>query len=154
MIDPNQKKYILGSFGERILSEILRDEGYDVNLSMNPFDNKKDFIVNGSTVEVKTQVPFYSERAFSIAQNQYHKCTKVNYVAFIAVPVPNNSFTSQYDGNIYVAEAKDIVWKQRTTYDGRVMYLAKIHQPAMRLCHTIKDRQILNSLSKLTTSSA
>ncbi len=154
MIDANVKKYMLGNYGEKILSEILRDDGYTVNLSMNPFDNKKDLTVNGSTVEVKTQVPFYSERAFSIAQSQYQKCTKVNYVAFIAVPVPNNSFTSQYDGNIYVAESKDIIWKQRTTYDGRVMYLAKIHQPAMRLCHTIKDSQILNTLSELTTSSA
>lgn len=154
MIDANQKKYMLGSYGERILSEILRRDGYTVHLSMNPFDNKKDFTVNGASVEVKTQVPFFSERAFSIGENQYRKCTTVDYVAFIAVPVKNNSFTSRYDGNIYVAESKSIVWKRRRTYDGRMMYLAHMDQPAMRLCHTIKDREILHNLSRLTTSQA
>jgi len=154
MIDSNQKKYMLGSYGERLLSEILRQDGYTVDLSMNPFDSKKDFTVNGATVEVKTQVPFYSERAFSIGESQYRKCTTVDYVAFIAVPVKSTTFTSKYDGNIYVAESKNIRWKRRSTYDGRMMYLADIDQDAMRLCHTIKDPAILNSLTNLTTSKA
>lgn len=154
MIDANQKKYMLGSYGERILSEILRKDGYDVQLSMNPFDSKKDFTVNGATVEVKTQVPFFSERAFSIGENQYRKCVTVDFVAFISVPVRNNSFTSHYDGNIYVAKSDNIQWKRRRTYDGRMMYLANIDQSAMQLCHKIKDSQVLTSLAKLTTSKA
>lgn len=154
MIDASQKKYMLGSYGELVLTEILRKDGYDVVRSMNPFDNKKDFTVNGATVEVKTQVPFFSERSFSIGENQYRKCSTVDYVAFIAVPVKNNSFTSRYDGNIYVAEAKSIVWKRKRTYDGRTMYLASIDQPAMRLCHKIENREILHNLSILTTSQA
>lgn len=154
MIDANQKKYMLGSFGERILSEILRRDGYNVEMSMDPFDNRKDFTVNGATVEVKTQAPFFSERAFSIKENQYRKCTTVDFVAFISVPVKNNSYTSRYDGNIYVAESKNIVWKRRRTYDGRMMYLAHIDQPAMQLCHTIKDPVVLMRLAELTTSQA
>lgn len=154
MIDASQKKYMLGSYGERILSEILRRDGFNVELSMNPFDSKKDFTVNGATVEVKTQVPFFSERSFSIGENQYRKCSTVDYVAFISVPVQNNSFTSRYDGNIYVAKSDTLRWKKRRTYDGRVMYLASIDQSAMQLCHTIKDRSILRSMSNLTTSKA
>jgi hypothetical protein len=153
MIDNTQKKVMLGNYGETVLSDILRNEGYEVRSSMDPFDRKKDLTVNGATVEVKTQVPFFSESAFSIGENQYRKCMNVDFVAFISVPV-RSSYTNKYDGKIYVADSKQLEWRKRRTYDGRTMYLAKIDQPAMIECHTITNPEILKNLSRLTTSQA
>lgn len=152
MVDEVQKKVMLGNYGERIAAEVIRSVGYNVEMSMDPFDNNKDFTVNGASVEVKTQVPFYSENSFSIRDNQYRKCTSVDYLVFIAVPASGKTYSNKYDGHVYIAETKNLKWRVRRTSDGRKMYLADIDQEAMIHCHTIKDQAILKNMSKLTTS--
>ena len=68
MITETEKKVKLGNYGEILLAEILRSQGYDVKLSLDAFDKVKDMTVNGATVEVKTQVPWYVQKAFTIAK--------------------------------------------------------------------------------------
>jgi hypothetical protein len=154
---PEVKMQMLGNYGERIVGEVLRSIGYDVVYSDDPYDSTKDMTVNGSTVEIKTQVPFYSERAFSINAKQMRKCNSVDYIVFVAVP--SMSMTSigrgnSIDGNIYTVDPQIAKWRSRTTSDGRSMYLMDINQPGVTLCHKITNQKILNSLTKLTVSKA
>jgi hypothetical protein len=151
------KMQMLGNYGERIVGEVLRSIGYDVVYSDDPYDRNKDMTVNGSTVEIKTQVPFYSEKAFSINAKQLRKCNSVDYVVFVAVPSLNMTSIGRgnsIDGNIYTVDPQIAKWRSRTTNDGRSMYLMDINQPGVTLCHKITNQKILNSLTKLTTSKA
>ena len=151
------KMQMLGNYGERIVGEVLRSIGYDVVYSDDPYDRKKDMTVNGSTVEIKTQVPFYSERAFSVKGNQLQKCNSVDYIVFVAVPSMNMTGIGRgnsIDGNIYTVDPQVAKWRRRTTNDGRLMYLMDINQPGVTLCHKITNQKILNSLTKLTVSKA
>ena len=154
---PEVKMQMLGNYGERIVGEVLRSIGFDVVYSDDPYDRNKDMTVNGSTVEIKTQVPFYSEKAFSISAKQLRKCNSVDYVVFVAVP--SMSMTSigrgnSIDGNIYTVDPQVAKWRSRTTNDGRLMYLMDINQPGVTLCHKITNQKILNSLTNLTVSKA
>jgi hypothetical protein len=156
MISLDQKKVMMGNLGERIVSDVLREQGYDVQLSYDPFDNKKDFTVNGASVEVKTQVPFYSRNSFSVNITQRKKLSTVDFIVFIAVP--SQALTkvtkTNYDGKIYAAKSSELLVKNYTTRDGRQMILIPINQEAMLHCHTITDINTLNHLRNLTSSKA
>ena len=156
MISEIEKKVKLGNYGEILLSEILRSQGYDVKLSLDAFDKVKDMTVNGATVEVKTQVPWYVQKAFTIQPNQYLKCANADFVVFIAVPSLGltDIANREYDGNIYTVEPKKVKWRTFQTRHGRQMFLLNIKQEGVTLCHKITDKETLKQLFQLTTSRA
>lgn len=139
----------LGHAGERIVMNWLQAQGKNVSQSTDIYDHTKDLLIEGEKIEVKTQVPFVREKAFTIRTNQLRKCLSVGALYFVCVP---NSFKpTEYDGRIYCISPKDMVTKKTTTKDGREMILIPIDQPGMQLVSNI-SKQDIDVLRKYTVS--
>lgn len=140
---------ILGRMGEKYVSNVLIKEGVQIEHSLNHFDSKKDLIGDGKTIEVKTQVPFIIENAFSIKSNQLYKCRNVDVLYFITLPAPRHKFI--HEGWLFRVDPKSFITKERKTKDGRVMILISINQPAVVPIHEV-DRSVLSEMVKYTVS--
>jgi hypothetical protein len=140
---------ILGRMGEKYVANVLTQEGVLIEQSLNHFDSKKDLIGDGKTIEVKTQVPFIIENAFSIKANQIYKCRNVDVLYFIAIPAHNHKF--KHEGWLFRIDPKTFSTKIRKTKDGREMTLIPIDQPAVTPIHKI-DNTILSEMMKYTVS--
>jgi hypothetical protein len=72
----------LGKIGEEIVSHFLNG-----TLSENKYDDKKDMIVDGKFVEVKTQPRWKKENSFTVdeskTQNNFFKCLTVDRLIFV-----------------------------------------------------------------------
>jgi len=139
------KQHDLGVVGEKIIANEL---GGDIKFSIDKYDNKKDLVVNGKTVEVKTQVPFILENAFSIKLNQLHKCRAVDELYFIAVPAKRKF---KWEGWMFKVNPKTFVTRKTLTRDNREMLLINIEQPAVEKVRKVNDAYIA-SLVKFSTS--
>jgi hypothetical protein len=156
MLTEKQRIELIGALGEDIVDKVLKEAGFDVVKSEDKYDSEKDFTVEGLKVEVKTGVPWYTEKALSIEANQYRKCYNADYIIFVCTPSKGltNISTNIYDGNIYVVNPKEVDWRTRQTKDGRSKYLININQPGVKLCHKITDSKFLDRVRRLTTSRA
>ena len=79
----------LGSKGEHLVKDFFLSQGCNVIMSDDPFDKEKDMLVDGKKVEVKTEVPYYKEWAFTINskhKNQLKKCLTVDRLIFVVLP--------------------------------------------------------------------
>ena len=80
-------KTALGLAGEKIAKEFFIKEGKKVEDSIDPFDNKKDMIVDGKHTEVKTQTPWVLQKSFTIKNNhQFNKCKNADMLIFVQAP--------------------------------------------------------------------
>lgn len=118
----------LGRSGEVIFGNYMAQQGKIVEYSINQYDNQKDMKIDGKTYEVKTQVPFVIESAFSILENQLRKLKNADYTVFVSVPVREKSHWSA--GKVYMIESSKIesVIRRRRTKDGRQMILLPIEE--------------------------
>lgn len=156
MLTEQQRIELIGALGEEIVDKVLKEAGFDVKKSEDKYDSEKDFTVQGLKVEVKTVVPWFTEKALTIDASQYRKCYNADYVIFVCVPSKGltNLSTNQYDGNIYVVNPKEVKWRTKETRNGLSKCLININQPGVRLCHKITDEKILDRMRNLTTSKA
>jgi len=140
---------ILGRMGEKYVANVLTQEGVMIEHALSHFDSKKDLTGDGKTIEVKTQVPFIIENAFSVKPNQIYKCRNVDVLYFITVPAPKHKFKNE--GWLFRVDPKTFVTKIRKTKDGRQMTLIPIDQSAVTPIHKI-DNTILSEMMKYTVS--
>lgn len=119
----------LGLMGEKIIGNYLNEQGYTVKHSVDKYDSEKDLIVDNKKVEVKTQVPFISENAFSFKPDQLRKCRNVDVLYFISVPPSKHH--DKWAGWIFRVDPKTFVTKTRITKSGREMILIPRNQPAV-----------------------
>lgn len=139
MSDRNTKISAIGKSGETIVANWFIQNGSKVVLSEDSFDWKKDMIIDGKTVEVKTQVPFVKKKAFSFREDQLRKCSSVDLVIFVSIP--NSVFPTPYDGKVYAIEASKMKTRKHTTTDDRYMILVDIEQPDMKCLFTMDEKQ-------------
>lgn len=149
MITKNQKNDMLGRIGEKIVANFLTSQGKFVQESVDPFDSVKDLIVDGKTVEVKTQAPFVIENAISFRENQLKKCRNVDEFYVLVAPLHDRHF--KYEGCILKIDPKTFKTRMRKTKDGRSMLLISIIQDAVSIVKKITDEE-MNLLRKYTTS--
>ena len=120
----------LGLAGEKVVINMLSDEGCKIKTSVDKYDSEKDLLVNGKyKVEVKTQAPFVKENSFSFLPNQLKKCTSADVLYFVSVP--HTTWPHFSDGWIYRAvpgEFKYRNWKDRW---GKERILIPIEQEAL-----------------------
>lgn len=140
---------ILGRIGEKIIINMLSREGLTVQESIDPYDSVKDMTCEGKTIEVKTQVPFIVEKAFTFKQNQLNKCRNVDVLYFISVPAPRHKY--KWDGYIFEADPKSFKTRKRNTKDGRTMILVDIEQDAIMPIQRLSKEEV-NTLKKYTAS--
>jgi hypothetical protein len=139
----------LGRIGEKIIINMLSREGKIVEESIDPYDREKDMICDGKTIEVKTQVPFVTERAFTFKPNQLKKCRNVDVLYFISVPA--NRLNFKWDGYIFQADPESFRTRKRSTRDGRVMILVDIEQDALKPIQKLSDEEV-ETLRKYTVT--
>lgn len=136
----NQKIDILGRIGEKIVSNLLNRQGKNVQESIDPFDRKKDMIVDEKTIEVKTQVPFILENAITIQENQLKKCRNVDEIYVVIAPAPKHSY--KWEGWILQIDPKAFRTRKRLTRDGRQMILIDIEQNAVKPIEKISSNDL------------
>ena len=139
----------LGLAGEKIVINMLSDAGHKVKSSIDKFDSEKDLLVNGKKVEVKTQVPFVMQNAFTFKPNQLPKCRSVDVVYFVCVPPIKHK--DKWGGWIFEVNPQEFVTRNYITKDGRVMLLVDREQPALRPVKQITDQEA-RELQKYTVS--
>lgn len=125
-MNTDEKMDALGRMGEKVVVNLLSRLGLIIEESVDPFDSQKDMLVDGKKVEVKTQVPFILENAFTFKPNQLRKCRSVDVLYFVAVPAPTKKY--KWEGWIFRVDPKNFKHRTRITKDGREMILIDIEQ--------------------------
>lgn len=139
----------LGLAGEKIIINMLSEAGYRVKTSVDKFDSEKDLLVEDKKVEVKTQVAFVMQNAFTFKSNQLKKCRSVDVVYFISVPPLRNK--DKWGGWIFEVNPSQFVTRNHITKDGRVMMLINREQPALKPIKQLTSEEI-RELQKYTVS--
>jgi len=144
------KKQTMGQIGEIIIRTLLESVGRLVVIG-DWWDLEKDFLIDGKRVEVKTQVPWVKEGAFTFKDDQSWKVMKADEVYFVAVP--NKKYPSKFDGCVYKLDtSKKFRYYNKETSDGRVMKCVPIEQDAMEMIYKIDDQDILDQLMAASSS--
>lgn len=149
MLTREEKMNMLGLAGEKIIVNMLSSMGLTITHSVDPYDSKQDMLVDGYTVEVKTQVPFMMKDSFTIRPNQLNKCRGVDVLYFVSVP--KGTVGECGTGYVYRVEPKNFRTTQYVTSDGRRMVLIPRDQPAVIQVYKIPDADI-QILQKYTVS--
>jgi hypothetical protein len=140
----------LGLMGEKIVINMLNEEGRKVKTSIDKYDSEKDLLIDGKIkAEVKTQVPFIMQNAFTFKPNQLRKCRGVDELYFVSVPAGRHS--DKWAGWIFKADPKSFVTRSYRTKDGRDMILVDREQSALKPVMKISDEEI-KELQKYTVS--
>ena len=149
ILDKKEKMDRLGRIGENIVTNYLSEQGYLIQVSINPFDNQKDLLCGDKKIEVKTQVPFIREQAFTFKPDQLKKCRNVDELYFISVPAPSHYF--RWEGWIFKVNPKEFLVRETSTKDGRIMKLVNIQQDAVSPVKKLSD-EIVTELRKYSVS--
>jgi hypothetical protein len=97
------KQYAEGLIGEKIVANFLIASGFKIRFLIDPYETAGDLLILWSdgkdqTVEVKTQVPYISKRAFSFNANQVEKLQRVDclwLVCSTSQRYPNHPFVGK-----------------------------------------------------------
>ena len=147
----NRSKMIekFGEIGEQFAADYFRSMDCNVIMSPDKYDMHKDMTVDGKTVEVKTENPFYIKRAITIskeASNQLKKCLNVDRLIFVIVPLKKDEIFSKHilqddlwrwDG-IEIREAPPV---------GERKYFYSNTSTGKRVCFPIEDSKLLKCIT-------
>ena len=97
-----QKMVELGAIGEEMVADLFRLRGHKVVLSENKYDSEKDMMIDGQTCEVKTQMPYFLRKLFSVKPDQHFKCINADKLIWVEAPSKHND----YRVDIYEAPAR------------------------------------------------
>jgi len=97
----------MGTIGEKIVADFLTNKyNAEVVISKDKYDSVKDMTVNGQSCEVKTQVPWITENAFSVKRNQLKKCNNAEVLIFVEIPY-SNKYGKNDTINIWLSKKED-----------------------------------------------
>ena len=144
------KKVLLGMLGEKIVAKHFRDNGHQVEESLNVFDSDKDMIIDGNNVEVKTNAPLIYYDSFSFPKSQYNKIMNAHRVYWVSVPLQTMDDT--FTGCIFEMDPKVAKLHKITFKTGKETIGLKRQQEGMRVIHVIKDATLLKHLRDLSSS--
>ena len=140
----------LGLMGEKIVINMLNEQGRKVKTSIDKYDAEKDLTIDGNVkAEVKTQVPFLVQNAFTFKPNQLRKCRGVDELYFVSVPAGRHS--DKWEGWIFKADPKTFKTRNYRTKDGRDMILIDREQEALTPIMKMSNDDMLE-LKKYTVS--
>jgi hypothetical protein len=152
-MDRNQAIDILGRTGEKIIANMLIELGLKVQESIDHFDSQKDFLVDGKTVEVKTEQPYVLKDSFSFRENQLRKCKSVDVLYFVSIP-PLFKKDYKWGGWIFRAEPQNFKYSTYTTKTGMRMVAVPIEQSAMIPVKKMNDLEIAELLKYASSAYA
>ena len=144
------KKVLLGMLGEKIVAKHFRNNGHIVEESLDVFDSSKDMIVDGNSVEVKTNAPLIYYDSFSFPKSQYDKITNSHRVYWVSVPLQTKE--DKFAGCIFEMDPKIAKLHKITFNSGQTIIGIKRQQEGMKVIHRIEDPILLNHLKELSSS--
>lgn len=145
-----EKMNELGLMGEKIVINMLNEQGRKVKTSIDKYDSEKDLVIDGNIkAEVKTQVPFIMKNSFSFKPNQLRKCRGVDELYFVSVPAGRHG--DKWEGWIFKADPKNFITEKYRTSDGRDMLLINREQEALTPIMKASDEDI-RELKKYSVS--
>ena len=125
----------LGFIGEQIVFNVLKEKfNAEVVFSEDPWDSEKDMTINGVKCEVKTQIPFITQKSFAVKESQHKKCAEAEVLIFVEPPY-HNRYGKNDMIKVWLSKQKDRTGKRIYTQDGR--YMIMYHRDQM-----IKIREI------------
>jgi hypothetical protein len=142
VLDSEEKKLRLGKMGEICVGNWASMNGSVVTHAIDPYDSKKDLIIDGATVEVKTQTPYILENGFTIRANQINKCRNVDVLYFVSLPSPHARFINPDQGWVYVVDPKTFKYREIITRAGNKMLIIDIKQDAVAPLFKIDPAEI------------
>jgi hypothetical protein len=145
MLSENDLKVKTGNLGEKLVAKYFRDLGHSVEESLDLLDRKKDMMIDDETCEIKTQTPWYQQKAFSVKWNQIEKCSNVDKLIFVETPSRDNPCVKIYE---YKKENRNP--RMMVTRDNRKMYLFPISEG--NLLTTITDPMIIDQFNRYSVS--
>jgi hypothetical protein len=140
MMTRSQKIELMGKTGEKIVANLLQEKGHKVKYSINNFDSEKDFLVDGKTVEVKTEQPYVLADSLSFRKKQLKKCKEVDVLYFVTVPALFRK-DYKYNGKIFEVDTKSFSYKEYKTKSGIEMIALPIEQPAIKIVGECSDEE-------------
>lgn len=150
---------VVGKEGETVVAEYFRGIDREV-LTHDWYDTEKDLTIDGKRIEVKSQVPYVNENAFTLKKvdsrgkpsNDWPKCTQADYTVFVSIP--NKRRPHKSENKIFIIKGSDLLlnYREKRTSDGRVMYLIPIYQKNMHyLCDLPEESsQLMQEKSQST----
>ncbi len=141
-----EKMTMLGQAGEKVVSRFCRERGMEVSESIYTYDNQKDMTVNGLKAEVKTQMLFHLQDAFTVKDDQLFKCVNAEFLFFVKTPDRKDRTIKIYGCN----NKKDREFYDYRTKDGRNMKLIK--RSKLQLLETIYDERLIKEFESLSNS--
>ena len=147
----NPKK-ALGDIGEEIIMTELRSRGHVISKSIDPLDKEKDIVMDESLkIEVKTQVPFFKKKAFTVRKNQLKKCLECSVLYIISAPAKYGTHDGT-EGFVYKVDPKKLKYKFFKTNNGEERVLFEREQEAFVHDFTVTDKEILEVMRKYSSS--
>ena len=131
-----------GALGELYVYLELRKEGRPVELTTNVFDDVKDMTCEGKLIEVKSQVAWIRENAFTMAVSQLLKCQVVDELYFVCVPHPSPKLYDPYAGWIYKLMKGTWNYRVKAPGDYRQMVLIPREQESVKRWKQLTRDQI------------
>jgi hypothetical protein len=144
------KKVLLGMLGEKIVAKHFRNNGHIVEESLDVFDSNKDMVVDGNSVEVKTNAPLIYYDSFSFPKSQYDKITNSHRVYWVSVPLQTKE--DKFAGCIFEMDPKVAKLHKITFNSGQTIIGIKRQQEGMKVIYRIEDPILLNHLKELSSS--
>lgn len=140
-----EKMLMMGQLGEKIVKHYAQQNGLLVEDSLSMYDSEKDLKINGRTAEVKTQMRFFTQNAFTVKENQVRKCLNADLLYFVESP-------SRDDTSIKVWECskEDRQFRTYRTRDGRTMKLLDVDD--MELIYVLDDPKIVREMKSFSNS--
>lgn len=146
------RKVLLGITGERIVAHLLRQEGHYIVESLDPFDDKKDMLMDGLKVEVKTMVPLVMEDSFSFSRSQLEKIMRSYRTFFISVPLKREQNLDELAGGVFELDPSKPFKMHKVSVAGKDVLCIPRRQPALNMIYQIQDKELLQTLQNLSTS--
>ena len=150
-----QKMEVMGDLGEKFVINWLSSKGHRVETSIDKFDREKDLTVykngvnEGLIIEVKTQVPFIKENAFTFKPNQLKKIQGCDCLFLITAAAPRHKY--KHENRMFQVNPQRLVIRKYKTSDGRLMLLADMDQPAVTFIKELSDDEAAQ-VAKYTNS--
>jgi hypothetical protein len=141
---------ILGNMGEKLVRNLLSQNGHIIEDSIDVYDSRKDFIRNGKKCEVKTEQPYVYKNCFSFRKNQLLKCRNVDELYVVSVP-PQIKPTYEHGGKIFLIDPTKFRAFEYVTKAGIEMVGIPIEQESVQEIYTMSQEE-RNLFTKYTQS--
>lgn len=149
MINKDTANYIKGTTGERFITEWLEKKPKvdQVILSVDPFDNKKDCIIQftddvaDKTLEIKVQTPYLQKESISLPLRQKEKIDKVDVVLILCTSDPKQK-RNKYDGWLLQLKKDYKIGEVRDMGTKKARILIKIDEDNFHKLHIFSEEEM------------